>query len=114
MDGNLNKDLDENLPWLTQQTEDPKSDEGNLIFPTHTLNVIELNCKIIKKVATPHFYINPPISSLSPLSWKKFRTTQFLEGPTPPPLIRGGGQLCSCSVRDILSWMTPLILAISQ
>ena len=52
-------------------------------------------------MATPHFYINPDFSGLSPLSRKKFRTsplqvTQFLEGPTPPPpppppLKRGGG-----------------------
>ena len=49
-------------------------------------------------MATPHFYINPDFSGLSPLSRKKFRTpplqvTQFLEGPTPPspPLIRRGG-----------------------
>ena len=43
------KDLDENLPWLTQKTEDPKSNKGNLTF-THTVNVIELNCKVINKV----------------------------------------------------------------
>ena len=35
--------MDENLEWLTQNTEDPKSSKkGNLIFPTHTVNVIEL------------------------------------------------------------------------
>ena len=67
------------------------------------VNVIELNCKVVKKVATPHFYINPPFSSLSLLSHKKIHTSQviqFLKGPTPPPpppLIRcrvwgGGGQ----------------------
>ena len=61
MDGNLNKDLDENLPWLTQKTEDPKSNKANLTFSPDTINVIELNCKIIKKVATP-----PPFSGLSP------------------------------------------------
>ena len=36
MDENLNKDLDENLAWQTQKTEDPKSNKGNLTFPTHT------------------------------------------------------------------------------
>ena len=56
MDGNLNKDLDENPPWLTQKTEDPKSNKGNLTFPQHTVNVIELNCKVIKKVATLPIY----------------------------------------------------------
>ena len=63
--------------------------------------MIELNCKVVKKVATPHFYINPsPFSGLSPLSGKKFPTpqvTQFLKVPTPPPptpptpLLKGGG-----------------------
>ena len=74
VDGNFNKDLDENLAWLTQKTEDLKSNKGNLTFLPHTVNVIELNCKIIKKVAPP-----PPFSGLSP---------PFLEknlSPTPPP-----------------------------
>ena len=34
--------MDKNLEWLTQNTEDPKSNEGNLPFPTHIVNVIEL------------------------------------------------------------------------
>ena len=37
-----NKDLDENLAWLTQKTEDPKSNKGNLMFYPHTVNVIKL------------------------------------------------------------------------
>ena len=37
-----NKDLYENLEWVTQKTEDPKSNKGNLTFPTHAVNVIEL------------------------------------------------------------------------
>ena len=28
--------MDENLEWLTQNTEDPKSNSENLTFPTHT------------------------------------------------------------------------------
>ena len=36
-----NKDLDENLEWLTQKTEDPKSNKGNLT-PPPTVNLIEL------------------------------------------------------------------------
>ena len=29
--------MDENLEWLTQKTEDPKSNKGNLTFPpTHS------------------------------------------------------------------------------
>ena len=70
------------------------------------VNVTELKCKVVKKVATPHFYINLPFSSLSLLSHKKIHSPQliqFLEGPTPlfppPPLIRcrlgGRVQLCS-------------------
>ena len=34
--------MDENLEWLTQKTEDPKSNKENLTFPPHTVNVIEL------------------------------------------------------------------------
>ena len=66
-------------------SEDPKSNKGNLTFLTtqYINNVIELNCKVIKKVATPHFYINPsPFSGLSPISTKKFCTL---------PMGRGGG-----------------------
>ena len=62
MDGNLNEDLDDNLAWLTQKTEDPKSNKGNLSFPPHTVNVIERNCKVIESgnPPPPHFYIKPP------------------------------------------------------
>ena len=31
-----NKDMDENLELVTQNTEDPKSNKGNLISPPHT------------------------------------------------------------------------------
>ena len=34
--------MDENLEWLTQNTERRKSNKGNLTLPTHTVNVIEL------------------------------------------------------------------------
>ena len=34
--------MDENLEWLTQNTEDPKSNKGNLTFPTDTVNVTKL------------------------------------------------------------------------
>ena len=34
--------MDENLEWLTQNTEDPKSNKGNLTFPTYPVIVIEL------------------------------------------------------------------------
>ena len=49
MDENL-KDLDENLTWLIQKTVDSKGIKGTLLSPhAHTVNVIELNCKVIKK-----------------------------------------------------------------
>ena len=34
--------MNENLEWVTQKTEDRKSNKGNLTFPPHTVNVIEL------------------------------------------------------------------------
>ena len=37
-----NKNLDQNLAWLTQKTEEPKSNKVNLTFPSHTVNMIEL------------------------------------------------------------------------
>ena len=66
MDGNLNEDLDDNLAWLTQKTEDPKSNKGNLSFPPHTVNVIELNCKVTES-GNP-----PPISTSIPLPIFRF------------------------------------------
>ena len=36
------KDLNENLAWLTQKTEEPKSNKRNFTFPMHIVNVIEL------------------------------------------------------------------------
>ena len=62
---------------------------------------MQLNFKVIKKVATPHFYINPPLSGFSSLFRKicwyphphPLKVTQFLEGPTllsPPPLNKRG------------------------
>ena len=69
--------MDENLGWLTQGTEDPKSNKEIPYFPTQKVNVTELNCRVVKKVGTPL------ISGLYPFPWKKFCPTQFLEGPTP-------------------------------
>ena len=62
MDGNLNEDLDEILAWLTQKTEDPKSNKGNLTFPPHTVNMIKLNCKVIENgnPPPPPFLHQPP------------------------------------------------------
>ena len=36
------KDLDENLAWLTQKTEELKSNKGNFTFPTQRVNMIKL------------------------------------------------------------------------
>ena len=33
-------ELNENLTWLTQKTEEPKGNIGNFTFPTHRVNVI--------------------------------------------------------------------------
>ena len=37
-----NKNLDQNIAWLTQKTEEPKSNKGNPTFSSHTVNMIEL------------------------------------------------------------------------
>ena len=37
-----NKNLDQNLAWVTQKTEEPKSNKKNLTFPSHTVNMLEL------------------------------------------------------------------------
>ena len=88
---NLGENVDENLTWLTQKTEDPKYNKGNLTFPPHTVNVIKLNCKVLKKVAYHPFLHQPPLSRfILPLYQKNCtplpQVTQFLEGPTPVPL----------------------------
>ena len=70
--------MDENLAWLTQNTEDPKSNKGKLTSPPHTVNVIELQYN--KKVATPP---PPPIStSIPPFQlYPPFLAKNFV----PPP-----------------------------
>ena len=46
--------MDQNLAWLTQKTEDPKSNKENLTFSTHTkYDWTENN----KKVVTPPPYV---------------------------------------------------------
>ena len=60
--------MDENLEWLTQNTEDLKCNEGNLTLPPpHTVNVIEL--KSNKKVAPPISTSTPLFSGFSPPSF---------------------------------------------
>ena len=36
------KDLDKNLAWLIQKSEELKSNKGHFTFPAHRVNVIEL------------------------------------------------------------------------
>ena len=36
------KDLDENLAWVTQNSKKLKDNEGNFMFNTHSVTVIEL------------------------------------------------------------------------
>ena len=93
VDENL-KDLEENLTWLTQKTEDPKGINGTLLSRhAHTVNVIELNCKV---ATPPHFCINPSFSGLFPLalSCKAFCTLPsisiFGRSYPPPPFNKGG------------------------
>ena len=85
--------MDDNLEWLTQKTEDSISNKGNLTFPTHAVNVIELSGN--KKVATPHFYINPPFQIYPPFLAKNFILPKWLnfQKVLPPPFNEGGFQL---------------------
>ena len=62
-----------------QKIEELKRNKGNFTFPTHTINVIELQSN--RKVATFHFYINAPqpaphphFSESPPLSNKNLGT----------------------------------------
>ena len=80
----LNENVDESLAWLTQKTED----------------VIELNCKVVKKVAPPPpTFLHKPLLS-TPFLAKNFvpspsQVTQFLEGPR---VVGVGVQLCKPTV----------------
>ena len=97
IDKNL-KDLDENLAWLTQKTEDPKGIKQTLLSPhIHTVAVIELNCKVIKKwqPPSPLPFLHQPLFRFIPLFLAQNfvahpQVTQFLEGCTPG---RGGFRL---------------------
>ena len=54
---------------------------------------MQLNCKVIKKVANPPFLHQPHFQGFPPFLAKFLvlpQVTHFLEGPAPP-LIRGGG-----------------------
>ena len=80
--------MDENLEWLTQNTEDLKSNKGNLtppLPPTHTHQPL------------PHF------SGFSPLSSKTFRTSAPIESNfgrsyPRPSLIRGDSKYDSSTL----------------
>ena len=70
-----------------------------------------LNCKLIKKVVTPHFYINPPFSGLSPLSSKQFRIPpsdsifgrSYPPSPTSPPFNKG--RVPTTKIYLVRSWI---------
>ena len=86
------KELDENLTWLTRKTEDPRSNKGNLTFPSHTVNVIELQSN--KKWQTPISTSTPPFQAYSPFLVKNFippSDSIFGRSEPCPPLIRAGG-----------------------
>ena len=51
--------MDQNLAWLTQKIEEPKSNKGNLTFPSHTVSMTGGQSN--EKVATPR-----PFTGLSP------------------------------------------------
>ena len=82
--------MDENLEWLTQNTEDPKSNKRNLTFPTHTVNVIELQSN--KKVATTPFLHQLPLLRFIPLSSKIFCNppSDSIFGRSYPPAFNKG------------------------
>ena len=62
---------------------------------------MQLNCKVVKKVATPHIYVTPPFSKLSPLSIKIFVTPQVWgEG--------GGGGVSNYAVNIIPSGVSDI------
>ena len=66
---------------------------------SENVNAPELNCKVVKKVATPPLpppfvHQRPLFRSISPFKQKISyppQVTQFLEGPTPQPPWGGGG-----------------------
>ena len=93
------KDLDENLAWLTQKSEDSKGIKGALRSShthTHTVNVIELNCKVIKS-GNPPFEVYPLFLAKSFVPSPHSQVTQFLEGCPPISFNKGGGfQLYGC------------------
>ena len=57
--------------------------------------MIGLNCKVVKKVATPPISTSIPPFQVYPLFLAKNfippQVTQFLEGPTPPLIVEGWG-----------------------
>ena len=81
------QDLDENLAWLTQKTEELKSNKGNFTFPTNTVHMIEQQSN--KKMATHPLFLHqpsPPFTGLfyfcsKPPKWQNFRKVLHL-----PPL----------------------------
>ena len=89
---------------------------------------MQLNCKVIKKWQTPHFYTNPPISGLYPLSSNIFGTSppkwlNFWKALAPLPLRGGGGsnyvdmlQVVNkkCVVSTVDCWQISLLFQVSN
>ena len=80
--------MDQSLAWLTQKTEEPKSNKGKPTFPSHSKYDLTVN-----PVSIPPFLHQLPPTGLSPLCSKKFCTHLV----APPPLIwgswGGGGEV---------------------
>ena len=86
--------MDKNLAWLTQKIEQSKSNKGNLTFPSHTVNIIELQGN--KKVTTPAFphHPPPPLQVYPPFLTKNFvPPSKWLNfgKVLSPPFISGEG-----------------------
>ena len=84
--------MDENLEWLTQNTEDLKSNKGNLTFSTHST-----------------------LFRFFPLSSKTFCTPSWLNfwKVLPPPFNKGGGGGVP-TMMIASSWSLPIYFPLTQ
>ena len=107
------QDLDENLAWLTQMTEESKCNTANFTFFPHT-QYMQLNCKVIRKWQLPS-----PISISTPLFQgylpflAKFLVppeyqTSYPIPPPPPTFNKRGGGGGPTMLRDIIKLFTSL------
>ena len=117
VDENL-KDLDENLTWLTQKTKDPKGIKETLLSPhLHTVNVIELNCKVIKKLqppistSTPPFLVYPPFLAKNFVPTPKWLNFWKVVPPIPPRLPFNKGPVPTMKLNESI---TPISIPICK